>query len=119
MARVRGETVQGKDPVCGMVVDVDATTDRIVHQDVTYVFCSAECRERFEAAPERYVRRLRDDEAAVRARDQMGDARPSARGIESEPPFTVDPMPAPKFGAAGSGGLEYEAPPPRRGRPRR
>ncbi|MGH3037627.1 MAG: XdhC family protein, partial [Gaiellaceae bacterium] len=43
------------DPVCGMTVAVDAAAERVVHEGVTVVFCSAHCRERFEAEPERYA----------------------------------------------------------------
>ena len=43
------------DPVCGMTVAVDAAAERVVHEGVTVVFCSAHCRVRFEAEPERYA----------------------------------------------------------------
>ncbi|MGH3015606.1 MAG: XdhC family protein [Gaiellaceae bacterium] len=43
------------DPVCGMTVAVEAAAERVVHEGVTMVFCSAHCRARFEAEPERYA----------------------------------------------------------------
>jgi xanthine dehydrogenase accessory factor len=43
------------DPVCGMTVAVEAAAGRVVHEGVTVVFCSAHCRARFEAEPERYA----------------------------------------------------------------
>jgi xanthine dehydrogenase accessory factor len=43
------------DPVCGMTVAVSPSTEQIVHEGVTVVFCSAHCRARFEEAPERYT----------------------------------------------------------------
>ena len=43
------------DPVCGMTVAVEAAAERVVHDGVTVVFCSAHCRARFEAEPERYA----------------------------------------------------------------
>jgi xanthine dehydrogenase accessory factor len=43
------------DPVCGMTVAVEAAGERVVHDGVTVVFCSAHCRARFEAEPERYA----------------------------------------------------------------
>jgi xanthine dehydrogenase accessory factor len=43
------------DPVCGMAVDPDTTVDRVSRGGVTYLFCSAGCRRRFEAAPEQFV----------------------------------------------------------------
>lgn len=43
------------DPVCGMTVSVEAAAERVVHEGVTVVFCSAHCRARFEAEPDRYA----------------------------------------------------------------
>ena len=43
------------DPVCGMTVAVEAAAERVVHEGVTVVFCSAHCKGRFEADPERYA----------------------------------------------------------------
>jgi xanthine dehydrogenase accessory factor len=42
------------DPVCGMTVAVEGAAETLVHEGATYVFCSAHCRARFEAEPERY-----------------------------------------------------------------
>ena len=43
------------DPVCGMTVAVEGAREVALHEGVTYVFCSAHCRTRFEAEPARYV----------------------------------------------------------------
>ena len=43
------------DPVCGMTVAVEAAAERLVHEGVTVVFCSAHCKARFEAEPDRYA----------------------------------------------------------------
>ena len=43
------------DPVCGMKVDAERSKHRSEHQGVTYHFCGAGCRTKFEAAPERYL----------------------------------------------------------------
>lgn len=43
------------DPVCGMTVAVEAAAERVVHEGATVVFCSAHCKARFEAEPERYA----------------------------------------------------------------
>ena len=40
-----------KDPVCGMDVVPDHATGAVEHKGQTYYFCSARCRERFEAEP--------------------------------------------------------------------
>jgi len=46
---------QALDPVCGMTVAVEGAHETTVHGGVTYHFCHAGCRQRFEAAPERYL----------------------------------------------------------------
>ncbi len=42
------------DPVCGKTVNTAAAKSS-VHEGSVYYFCSRECREVFEAAPEQYV----------------------------------------------------------------
>jgi Cu+-exporting ATPase len=44
-----------KDPVCGMSVDPATTAHRANHDDQDYFFCSAGCRTKFVAAPQRYL----------------------------------------------------------------
>jgi Cu+-exporting ATPase len=43
------------DPVCGMTVDPHATAHRHTHQGHTYYFCSAGCRTKFAADPQKYL----------------------------------------------------------------
>lgn len=43
------------DPVCGMEVDDRSTKERAVYEGTTYYFCSEDCREEFQAAPEDYI----------------------------------------------------------------
>ncbi|WP_334164138.1 heavy metal translocating P-type ATPase [Phenylobacterium sp.] len=43
------------DPVCGMTVDPHATPHRAEHHGQPYYFCSAGCRTKFTADPERYL----------------------------------------------------------------
>jgi Cu+-exporting ATPase len=43
------------DPVCGMEVNETATQDRSTFNGQTYYFCSTDCREEFDAAPEDYI----------------------------------------------------------------
>lgn len=82
-----------KDPVCGMQIDSGRAAASETHQDVTYYFCSAACAGTFRADPDQYLER-------------------------HEPPYTAtEHMTAPKFGSAGSGGLENEPGPERHGRP--
>jgi P-type Cu+ transporter len=44
-----------KDPVCGMSVDPHTARHTAPHAGRPYYFCSARCRERFIAEPERYL----------------------------------------------------------------
>jgi len=43
------------DPVCGMAVDPATTPHHAQHEDREYAFCSAGCRQKFIAQPQRYV----------------------------------------------------------------
>jgi YHS domain-containing protein len=75
-----------QDPVCGMMVDPDTAAARVTHESREFFFCSDECRRAFQADPEVYAAKAGE-----------------------EPPYTVTKgMAAPKFGSAGSGGLEHE-----------
>jgi xanthine dehydrogenase accessory factor len=47
-----------RDPVCGMTVSVATAAARAEFNGRTYYFCCAGCRDRFLAAPERYVAAL-------------------------------------------------------------
>ena len=47
---------QVKDPVCGMTVDSSATAHSSDHQGRAYFFCSAGCKTKFQADPDRYLR---------------------------------------------------------------
>jgi Cu+-exporting ATPase len=50
------ETAQTvRDPVCGMTVDPHKTQHRASHAGHTYYFCSAGCKAKFEADPNRYL----------------------------------------------------------------
>jgi P-type Cu+ transporter len=43
------------DPVCGMKVDPATSPHRLAHRDHAYHFCSAGCRAKFAADPEKYL----------------------------------------------------------------
>jgi Cu+-exporting ATPase len=45
-----------RDPVCGMSVDPTNATQGLTHQGHDYVFCSAGCREKFQADPAAYLK---------------------------------------------------------------
>lgn len=42
------------DPVCGMTVDERDAPGTLEHKGTTYYFCSADCRDEFEANSEDY-----------------------------------------------------------------
>ena len=88
------------DPVCGMQVDSEKAAGESRYQDKTYYFCTEECLRDFEANPSRYAS----------AAEGRADAHASHEKLEEhEPRFTkTGRMVSPKFGSAGSGGLEYE-----------
>jgi YHS domain-containing protein len=76
---------QVKDPVCGMMIDPSAAAGRMTYEGQDVYFCSGQCHRAFEAGPERFELE------------------------RHEPPYTVKGgIAAPKFGSAGSGGLENE-----------
>lgn len=50
-----GESLKAKDPVCGMTVDAATSPFRAVHNDHSYFFCNARCREKFIASPDSYL----------------------------------------------------------------
>jgi xanthine dehydrogenase accessory factor len=46
---------EAKDPVCGMMVEIDTARYTLVHADQTYYFCSAGCKHRFATKPEAFL----------------------------------------------------------------
>ena len=48
-------TLASKDPVCGMSVDIATSPHKTSHDGHDYAFCSAGCRTKFVADPERYL----------------------------------------------------------------
>ena len=43
------------DVVCGMRIDPDTAAATSVHNGVTYYFCAAVCKQRFDTAPEKFT----------------------------------------------------------------
>ena len=88
---------QVKDPVCGMNVESETAVAKTTVDGQSYYFCSSDCMTKFEANPEKF-------------RDRSVPLAAGQEGMEShEPNFTKKSgMVSPKFGSAGSGGLEYE-----------
>jgi Cu+-exporting ATPase len=52
------------DPVCGMSVNRETAKHRFSHQGQEHVFCSARCRERFEAEPAKFLQPKQPEPAA-------------------------------------------------------
>src|SRR6202045_3360089 len=52
----KSSTEPSRDPVCGMSVDPHSTTHRHHRGGDTYYFCSASCRSKFAAEPQKYLR---------------------------------------------------------------
>ncbi|WP_416956706.1 heavy metal translocating P-type ATPase [Nocardioides sp. T5] len=48
-------THQITDPVCGMSVDPTATEHTLTHDGREFYFCSASCKDKFQATPDRYA----------------------------------------------------------------
>jgi Cu+-exporting ATPase len=79
---------QVKDPVCGMMIERGSAVGSTTYESQEVYFCSDQCRRDFEADPGRYYDRLERQES----------------------PYTVSHgFTAPRFGSAGSGGLENES----------
>ncbi|MDO8290261.1 MAG: heavy metal translocating P-type ATPase [Parvibaculum sp.] len=52
---------KAKDVVCGMSVTIEGAKHQMVHQGKTYYFCSAGCRQKFEADPQNYLTPKHDE----------------------------------------------------------
>ena len=46
---------QAKDPVCGMMVDIDKDAFHSFFEGADYYFCASECKRLFEADPAKYL----------------------------------------------------------------
>jgi YHS domain-containing protein len=87
------------DPVCGMSIESDTAVGQSQYQGRTFYFCSAQCKQQFDADPGRYAGKAPSISNTGRV-DNLE---------RHEPPHTkAGGMVAPKFGSAGSGGAEYE-----------
>ncbi|HRK95535.1 MAG TPA: heavy metal translocating P-type ATPase, partial [Rhodospirillales bacterium] len=65
---------KAKDPVCGMTVDPATAKHRFEHAGKTHFFCSAGCKTKFAADPERY---LAGGEERARSEPQEAAAAPA------------------------------------------
>jgi Cu+-exporting ATPase len=58
------EAAAAIDPVCGMRVNRESAKHRFAYQGQDYFFCSARCRGRFEAEPEKFLQPKQPEPAA-------------------------------------------------------
>ena len=89
-----------KDPVCGMAIDAGAAAGESTASGRTYYFCSTQCQHKFDANPDEYAASAAGD-IGVRQEDEVLERNFTKKGGTT----------APRFGSAGSGGLEFEGPP--------
>jgi YHS domain-containing protein len=89
-----------KDPVCGMMIDAEAAAGQSTTSGRTYYFCSTQCRQRFDANPNEYAASAAAD-VGVSDTSEVHERNLTMKGGTT----------APRFGSAGSGGLEFEGPP--------
>jgi YHS domain-containing protein len=69
------------DPVCGMEVDakkVTAVGRTATHQGHTYLFCSDDCKKKFEAEPAKFAEPHRHEQAPPASKGSTASARPAA-----------------------------------------
>ncbi|MDA0704070.1 MAG: heavy metal translocating P-type ATPase [Proteobacteria bacterium] len=97
-----GDKPGATDPVCGMTVDPATAKHRRDHDGAEYVFCSARCAEKFEAAPDSYLSGKAP--APVQGGADEEHICPMCEGVRQTGPGTC-----PKCGMA----LEPAAPGPR------
>jgi Cu+-exporting ATPase len=88
-----------KDPVCGMEIEAGAAAGQSTSGGSTYYFCSTQCQQKFNTNSSKY--------AAAGTVAHGGDKIEALeRNLTQKGGAT-----APRFGSAGSGGLEFEGPP--------
>src|SRR6201990_1263868 len=54
-----------RDPVCGMTVDPATSKHSFEYRGATFHFCSAGCRTKFAADPQRYLDKSKPEESAL------------------------------------------------------
>lgn len=73
--------MQAQDPVCGMTINTDKAVAKKEYEGNTYLFCSAQCLNQFELAPERYAEESERPEKEWAQIDKAtGAEAPASRG---------------------------------------
>jgi len=60
------ENIMATDPVCGMKVDEKNPPAKATYAGTTYYFCSDECKNEFNANPEKYTQHAQQPAAPRR-----------------------------------------------------
>ncbi|TXH39013.1 MAG: heavy metal translocating P-type ATPase [Rhodospirillaceae bacterium] len=63
-----------KDPVCGMMVDPNVTPHSSEHMGQSFYFCSADCKQKFDTDPHRYM-------ASTETHSAPAKAEPNGSGV--------------------------------------
>ena len=91
------DMAQATDPVCGMAVETETAVAKMTVDGQAYYFCSSDCMTQFQSSPEKF----RERTVPVAGTEQTFE--------KHEPNVThTGGMTSPRFGSAGSGGLEFE-----------
>ena len=95
------------DPVCGMTVDPATSRHRHIAHDHSYYFCSAGCRTKFAADPEKYLEALCPARRVARRHDLYlpdapGNPAGFGRARARSAAWPSNPKPAAPMTAANS-----------------
>src|SRR5690242_8895445 len=87
------EKVPARDPVCGMSVDPSSAKARADHAGNTYYFCCMGCAQKFQAAPEEYLKPKPSGLVTLGVPPPRHDSHSPLAGISASPtPVTGDPV---------------------------
>jgi Cu+-exporting ATPase len=74
-----------KDPVCGMTVEPSTAKAKVEHVGSTYYFCCAGCAQKFQAAPEKYLKPKPADLVTLTGAQSEQDALTGIGGVAQPP----------------------------------
>ena len=100
------------DPVCGMTVDEHSAAGSAEHHGEHYYFCSTNCLNKFQAAPENYIRppATRAAPSAVYSCPMHPEIRRDAPGACPKCGMTLEPLVPPVPPASAQTVTEYVCP---------
>jgi P-type Cu+ transporter len=90
------EITQVLDPVCGMAIDPGTAAAKTEYAGKTYYFCHPNCKTKFDAAPERYLRKTTAPPLVQIGATKPKDVDPSHshhdHGVKTAPATEIDPV---------------------------